>query len=138
MESVPPQPAIGESSKVRTVLDLLNISKILALVVGILLLVAAAWYGLTFSIVSAIYSAAAGVINLILYMKMDEFTGMVNGRRYHELRNRILIWAVLGIIFGLIVGILLLVVYIELEELERSLMYRQGPPAPPTPPAPPP
>ncbi len=136
MENTVPPPAIGESSKVRTVLDLLHISKILALIIGILLLIAAAWYGFTFSILAAIYSVAAAVINLLLYMRMDEFTALVNNRRYPELRDRILIWAILGIIFGVIVGILLIIVYVELDELQRSTMYQQPPPTAPPPPPP--
>ena len=138
--AVPP-PAIGESSKVRTILDILHIAKILALIIAILLLVAAAWYGFTFNIFGAIYSVAAAVINLLLYMRMDEYASMVNNRRYGELRDNILIWAILAIIFGVIVGILLLIVYIELEEIEKNVRYAQNTPntyrQPPPPPPPP-
>jgi len=139
MDTVPSSPAIGESSKVRTILDLLRISKILSLVLGILFLLAAVWYGFTGSIGAAIYLVASGIVNLLLYMKMDEFTGMVNSRRYGELRDNILIWGVLSIIFGVIVGILLIVVHVELDELEKSLMHQQAvPSSKPGPPTPPP
>lgn len=125
-----PSPAIGESSKVRTILDLLQISKILALVLGILFLLSAVWYGFIGHIEMTIYLVASGIVNLLLYIKMDEFIGMVKNRRYGELRDNILIWGVLTIIFGVIVGILLIVVYVELDELEKSLMY-QAPPSQP-------
>jgi len=136
MEGTPP--AIGESSKVRTSLDLLRISKILALVIGILSFVGAAWNGIMLSWGWALYGVASGIINLLIYLRIDEFTNMISGRRYGELRDMLLIWAVLGIIFGVIVGILLIIVYIQVEELHRTTGFVQQPvqqiPPPPPPP----
>jgi len=136
MEGTPP--AIGESSKVRTSLDLLRISKILALVIGILSFVGAAWNGIMLSWGWALYGVASGIINLLIYLRIDEFTNMISGRRYGELRDMLLIWAVLGIIFGVIVGILLIIVYIQVEELQRTTGFvqqhvQQIPPPPPPP-----
>jgi len=136
MEGTPP--AIGESSKVRTSLDLLRISKILALVIGILSFVGAAWNGIMLSWGWALYGVASGIINLLIYLRIDEFTNMISGRRYGELRDMLLIWAVLGIIFGVIVGILLIIVYIQVEVLHRTTGFVQQPvqqiPPPPPPP----
>jgi len=139
------QPAIGESSKVNSILELLNIAKILALVFGILGFIIAAWsawpviYGYWGSIIGGLYWIAAAIINLMLYMRMDEFSSMVKTRRYVELHDSILIWMVLGLIFGFIVGLLLLIVFIQLEELKKAVSYPsayppQSPPSVPPPP----
>jgi len=139
------QPAIGESSKVKSILDLLNIAKILALVFGILGFLIAAWsawpviYGYWGSIIGGLYWIVAAVINLMLYMRMDEFSSMVKARRYVELHDTILIWMVLGLIFGFIVGLLLLIVFIQLDELKKAVAYPptyppQSPPSVPPPP----
>ncbi len=140
------QPAIGESSKVNTILDLLNIAKILALVIGILGFLLAAWsawpiiYGYWGSIIGALYWVVSAVINLMLYMRMDEFSSMVKSRRYAELHDVVLIWMVLGLIFGFIVGILLLIVFLQLEELKKAVSYPSSypPQSPPSVPPPPP
>ncbi|NPA74750.1 MAG: hypothetical protein GXO25_01545 [Euryarchaeota archaeon] len=122
-----PGPRIGESTKLRSALDLLNIAKILALIIGIIGFLAAAWNGIfvilgdIFSIPWVGYYVVVGVINLILYTKIPEFDSQIRARRYSEAREEMLIWAVMGIIFGFIVGlILILVIFMYLEELERG------------------
>ncbi len=134
---VAPQPAIGESSKLRSTLDLLNISKILALVIGIVGFLLAAWYGFyialgdVFSIPSAVYWVIAGIVNFLIYTKIPEYDTMIRGRRYAQAKDEMLIWAILGIIFGFIVGLLLiLVIFMYLEDLIRSSGVSQVPPPP--------
>ena len=131
----PPAPSIGESSKVRSIMEILNISKILALVIGILGFALAAWYLIWLAIIPGAYWILTGIINLLLYMRHEEFMGLIRGRRYQELKDTMLVWMVLGIIFGFIVGILLLIVYIQVEDLLTSRSY-MPPPAPPAPPPP--
>ncbi len=116
-------PGIGESGKVRSILDLLNIAKILALVIGIIGFVYAGVEGVWLNIGGIIYGVAMGILNIMVYMRMDEFVGYVNSRRYKELKDNILIWAILTIIFGVIVGILLIIVYVQLDELIRVPQY---------------
>ncbi len=133
------EPVIGESSKVRSILDVLNVAKILALVIGILGFLLAAWsawplvYGIWTGIIGALYWIVSAVINLMVYTKFDEFVGMVKDRRYQEFYDLLLVWMVLTLIFGVIVGILLLIVYIQLGELKTSLGYSQYANAPPPP-----
>ncbi len=149
----PPQPPtfqspyIGESSKIRSVLDILNITKILALVVGILGFIVAIWDSLSYAfwfgwipaLTGAIYGVLTGVINLLIYMRIPEYEAMIRSRRYSEAKSDMLIWGVLGLIFGFIAGILLLIViFVYLEELERMYTYPQPPQTryPPPPPQP--
>ncbi len=133
-----PQPGIGESSKLRSTLDLLNIAKILALVIGILLFLVALWYGVTiiwagfFAIPWAGYYVISGIINLLIYTKIPEFEAMIRGRRYAEAKDTMMMWAILGLIFGFIVGlILIIVVFVNLEDLQHREGYAQAPPPPP-------
>ena len=135
---VAPQPAIGESSKLRSALDLLNISKILALIIGIIGFLLAAWNGFyialgdVFSIPAAVYYVIMGIVNLLIYTKIPEYDTMIRGRRYAQAKDEMLMWAVLGIIFGFIVGLLLiLVIFMYLEDLVRSSGASQVPPPPP-------
>ncbi len=135
---VAPQPAIGESSKLRSALDLLNISKILALIIGILGFLMAAWTGFSialgyvFSIPWAVYYVTIGIVNLLIYTKIPEYDTMIRGRRYAQAKDEMLMWAVLGIIFGFVVGLLLiLVIFMYLEDLVRSSGASQVPPPPP-------
>ncbi len=132
-------PVIGESSKVKSMLELLNIAKVLALVMGILgflLAAGAAWplvYGAWSSLFGAIYWIIAAIINLMAYMRMDEFVGMVKERRYSEFYDILITWMVLTLVYGLIVGVLLLIVFIEVNELKTSSEFSTPPQAPPPP-----
>ncbi len=134
----PPQPGIGESGKLKSTLDLLNIAKILALVIGILLFLFAAWEGLwialgnIFAIPWVGYYVFAGIINLLIYTKIPEFEALIKGRRYSEAKDAMLLWAILGIIFGFIVGLILIIVaLINLEDLQHREGYVNAPPPPP-------
>ncbi len=124
-------PYIGESSKVRSILDLFNVSKILALVIGIVGFLLAAWaawpiiYGIWGGIPGGIYWIVSAIINLMAYMKFDEFVGMLNERRYQALYDLLVVWIVLTLIFGVVVGILLLIAYIQLGELKNVGAYSQ-------------
>ncbi len=139
----PPQPPsfqspyIGESSKIRSVLDMLNITKILALIIGIVgFLIAlgeglsyALWFGWIPALIGAIYGILMGIINLLIYMRIPEYDAMIRARRYSDAKNEMLVWGVLGLIFGFVAGLLLLlVVFMYLEDLERVSMYPQQQP----------
>ncbi len=127
-------PAIGESDKLRSALDLLNITKILALIIGIVGFLAAAWSGFDvalgdyFAIPWVGYYVITGIINLLIYTKIPEYDSLVRSRRYGEAKEEMLMWSVLGIIFGFLAGLLLiLVIFMYLEELERTPYTAQPP-----------
>lgn len=135
----PPQPAtfqspyIGESGKVRSALDLLNITKILALIMGIVGFLVALWdgivfiqYGGSFVVVGVIYWIITGIVNLILFTRIPQYDAMIRARRYGEAKDDMIVWGVLTLIFGVIAGILLLlVVFLYLEELINMYSYGQ-------------
>ena len=136
------QPGIGESSKVRSALDLLNITKILALIIGILGFIAAAWdgfvmvaYGDFLSVPWVGYYIITGIIDLLIYTKIPEFDSLIRSRRYGEAKDTMMIWAVLGVIFGFLAGLLmLLIIFMYLEELEHGAGNYSNPPPPQQPP----
>ena len=138
----PPQPAtfqspyIGESSKVRSALDMLNITKILALLIGIIGFLVALWYGLMFmlwyggppAIIGVIYWIITGIVNLILFIRIPEYDIMIRSRRYPEAKDDMIAWGVITLIFGVLAGLLIiLIVFLYLEELINMHSYGQSP-----------
>ncbi len=135
---VSPQPSIGESGKLRSALDLLNIAKILALIVGIFSFLGAAWSGVSiaygdYSVIFWVgYYVISGIINLLLYSRIPEYENLVRSRRYSEAKDDMITWSVLGVVFGFLAGlILLIVIFMYLEELERGAPAYQPPQPPP-------
>lgn len=130
-------PGIGESGKLRSAIDLLNISKVLALIMGIVGFLIALWTGVdaalgyVFYVPYVIYWVITGIVNLLIYKQIPIFDTMVRGRRYTEAKDNMLVWAVLGVIFGFIVGLLLLLImFMYLDELEHGSGIYQAPPPP--------
>ena len=124
------EPRIGESGKVKSILEMLNLGKTLALVMGIISLLGAAWYGFTFSFFGAGYWVVSAVINLMAYTRVDEWINMVKSREYGRAKDELLVWMILTIIFGLIAGVFFLIAYIYLEELPRENVPAEIPPPP--------
>ena len=138
----PPQPPtfqspyIGESSKVRSALDLLNITKIFALIIGIIGFLSALWDGIVFmvwwggagAIFWATYGIITGILNLLLFNRIPQYSAMISSKRYAEIKEDMLLWGILTLIFGVIAGLLLiLVIFLYLEELINIPSYGQPP-----------
>lgn len=121
------------SADVSLVRSLLSVSRILALVIAVLAIVALALNALA----AAAYSAAFGyyapgyfvgfgyyaimfVVNLIAFFQLGPMLTQFEQGQYAGLRERMIIWAILTLIFGVLVGILLLIAYFKLEEVQRS------------------
>ncbi len=126
---------IGESGKVKSILEMLDLAKILSLIVGIVALLLAAWYGFIWSFFSAGYWIVAAVINLIAHTKMDEYTSMVKSREYSRAKDEIMMWMILTIIFGFLTGVFLLIAYIYLDELPKETAPVPSPEQPGQPPS---
>lgn len=78
----------------------------------------------------------AGVVSIIVYMQMKSIEQKVNNRQYEAAKSQTLIWMILGFIFGILIGIILLIAYIKFDPL-INLQRNQGgtPPAYGMPPA---
>jgi len=75
-----------------------------------------------------VYTIIASVVNLILYAMMPStvFAPMDQGR-FREASDRLLIWGVLALLFGIVGGIALLIAYIRLQDVFQP-QYQQYPP----------
>jgi len=118
---------------------MLHIVRILAIIFGILLLLAGIAYAafvawafsvcgtfagyacggsLGFLLVGPILIIIFGVVDFIIYMQMKEIEALFNQRKYEQAKAKTLIWMILGFILGgLILGILLLIAYLKFDPL---------------------
>ncbi len=152
--------AYPEPPEAQSIRTLYHVTRILALIFGILLLLGGIAY---VGLVAAAYAACSsvtgniclglgvvlwfpilvviwGVFDIFLYVRMKDFEGLVNNRQYELAKSRTLIWMILGFILGgIIIGILLLVAYLKFDPLitaQRNMAAGGGPfPPPGAPPA---
>ncbi|MCI4319269.1 MAG: hypothetical protein L3K23_03940 [Thermoplasmata archaeon] len=121
------------SPDVSLVRSLLSVGRILALVIAVLGIVAlalnalaAAAFSATFGYYSAGYFVGFGyygimiVVNLLAFFQLGPMLTQFEQGQYVGLRERMVIWAILTLIFGVLVGILLLIAYVKLEEVQRA------------------
>jgi hypothetical protein len=140
-----------EPPEAQSIKSMFHITRILALVFGIILFLAGlglaaldvAVYesctaiignfctGLGFILIGPIILLLFGVIDIIIFMKMKTLENMVNARQYEQAKAATLVWMILGFILGgLIIGILLLIAYIKFDPLinsQRAMMGGQPP-----------
>jgi hypothetical protein len=120
-----PAPGPGQDESVRV---LLSVSRSLALVfailAGILFLVFLAFTLLDVvlgrgagDLISAVYCLASAAVNFVIWRELPRLEQLAASRQYGQLRDQLLIWAVLGIIFFVVVGVLLLIAWVKVEVL---------------------
>jgi len=129
----------NEGPKKDYMLEILNVGRIVALVMGVLSIIIAAWsawpviYGYLINVIGVIYWIIAALINFIAYYKIEAFINMLTAEDYENLHETLLAWVVLTLIFGVMVGIFLLLVFIELSKSSWSYRNSQYSPPPPPP-----
>ncbi len=126
MASMPPAaPAAGATSD-ESVRALLSISRSLALVLALLagllflLLLAFTVLDVVFGrgagdLVGAVYCLASAAVNFLLWREIPGLERLAAAREYVQLRDRLLIWAILGVLFFVVVGVLLLIAWLRIE-----------------------
>ncbi|NLI74227.1 MAG: hypothetical protein GX369_05610 [Euryarchaeota archaeon] len=99
----------------------------------LLLMAVVLFMGSAYAIVSGSYSAGAymliaGIVDLILYAMMSStvFAPLDQGR-FREASDRLLIWGVLGLLFSVLGGLVLLAAYVKLQDVFQP-QYQQYPP----------
>jgi len=123
-----PSPAPPGAPADETVRALLSLSRSLAflfaLVAGLLFLVFLAFAVLDLvlgrgagDIVPAVYCLASAAVNYVLWREIPRLEQLAAARQYAALREQMVVWAVLGIIFFVVVGVLLLVAWVKVETL---------------------
>ena len=68
-------------------------------------------------LVAAAYCLASAVVNYLLWQQVPRFERLAADGQYLALREPLLVWGVVGVIFFVVVGVLLLVAWIRAEEL---------------------
>jgi hypothetical protein len=87
--------------------------------------------GLGFLLVGPIFLIFLGVINVIIFMKMGALEALVNAKQYDQAKSATLIWMILGFIFGIIIGVLLLIAYLKFDPLINAQRAAMGGAPPP-------
>jgi hypothetical protein len=152
--------------EVQSIKSMLHIARILAVIFGVLILLSglvyAAWVAYLASVCStfvgfdpycggavlaallpAIWLVIGGVVALLVYMQMKSIEQKVDAHQFEAAKSQTLIWMVLGFIFGILLGIVLLIAYIKFDPVitwSRSQAGGMAPMgaavAPPMPPPP--
>lgn len=121
-----------EPPEVSSLKSLLNITRIIALLFMILSLLA----GLGGILVAVIFLGPFGfwagylligfIISLLLYIQVGAIRDMVNAGQLVAAKEKTLIWMILGIIFSIIVGILLIIVYVKYDSAISAVQRQQA------------
>jgi uncharacterized membrane protein len=107
---------------ISTIKTMNKIAKILALIFGIIFIIVGI---VTIFFIIGILPLIWGIVNLIIYSKINAINLLVDQQRYVDAKNRTLVWMIIGFIFaGVIVGILLLISYLKYDDVIRA--YQQN------------
>ena len=122
-------PMMAEPPEAASIRSLLQIARIIALIFGILLIIAGA---VLLLFIVGIIPLIFGIINIVIYIQMKEIAAMVDQRNYEAAKSKTLVWMVLGFILGgIIIGILLLLAWLKFDPLitwQRNQMQGGAPP----------
>jgi hypothetical protein len=137
-----PPPAMGPGeATIRRTLDLgRSLALFLALIAGVffLILLALSIFDAVFGrpdggFVGSAYCLISAIVNYLLWREFPTFETFASQRQYAALRDRLLLWIVLGFLFFVVEGIILLVVWIKVEGVlhpEGGAPFAPAPPAP--------
>ncbi|MGP8078816.1 MAG: zinc ribbon domain-containing protein [Thermoplasmata archaeon] len=129
-----------EPPEAQTIRSMLHVARILAIILGILVLIGGLIYvaaiayfasvcstfvgydpycgsAIAAALVPAIYLVILGVVAIFVYMQMRSIEAKVNARQFEAAKSQTLIWMILGFIFGIILGVLLLIAYLKFDPL---------------------
>ena len=66
---------------------------------------------------TAVYCLVSAAVNFVIWREVPRLQSLAEARQYGTLRDHLLIWAVLGIVFFVVVGVLLLLAWVKVELL---------------------
>jgi len=135
----PPMMA-AEPPEAASIKTMLHIARILALILGILFILAGLFVTAALLVVGAGGFAVFGflliiwaIVDFVLYIQFKEIESMVNQHQYEAAKSKTLIWMILGFILGgIIIGILVLVAWLKFDPLitwQRNQMQGAAPAA---------
>jgi uncharacterized membrane protein YidH (DUF202 family) len=128
---------VAEPPEVQSIKSMLHIAKLIAIIFGILFLLGGIAYvaflafastvcsgydaycggAVIGALIGAVWIVIGGVVAIIVYMQMNSIEAKVNDHQYEAAKSQTLIWVVLGFIFGIILGIILLVAWLKFDPL---------------------
>ena len=129
-----------EPPEAQSIKSMLHIARILAIIFGVLVLLGgiayAAWIAylsticstyvgfdpycggaLLGALIPAIWLVIGGVVALLVYMQMKSIEEKVNAHQYEAAKSQTLVWMIIGFIFGILLGIILLIAFIKFDPL---------------------
>ncbi|MGI0129819.1 MAG: hypothetical protein ACREEC_06675, partial [Thermoplasmata archaeon] len=138
-----------EPPEAQSIKSMLHLARLLALVFGILILLGGviyvAWVAYLSTICStfigfdpycggavlaalipAIYLVISGLFIILVWMQMKSIEAKVNAHQYGAAKAQTLIWMILGFIFGIILGVILLIAYIKFDPLINASRAMSG------------
>jgi len=131
----------AEPPEASSIKSMLHIARIIALIFGILILLA----GLLFVAVLAVIGFGGfaifgglwiiwAIVDFVIYVQLKEIEAMVNQRKYEAAKSKTLVWMIIGFILGgIIIGILILIAWIKFDPLitwQRNQMQGAAAPRP--------
>jgi uncharacterized membrane protein HdeD (DUF308 family) len=131
---------MAEPPEAETIKTMLRIARILAIIFGVIVLLGgiafAAWVAYLSSVCSTyvgydpycggavaaalipgIWLVIAGVVAIVVYMQMGSIRSKMDARQYEAAKSQTLIWMILGFLFGILLGIILLIAYLKFDPL---------------------
>jgi hypothetical protein len=124
----PPVPPSPDELTVRSTLDLgRTLALLVALVAGLLFLlllvlsVVGAIFGTGFTaFVGAGYCFVSAVVNYLLWREIPSTSALVAQHQFGVARDRLIVWMVLGFLFFVIEGVVLLIAWIKLDSMAHA------------------
>ena len=124
----PPAPPSPDEQTVRSTLDLaVTLGLVFALIAGLLFLILLALsilravlgtgYG---GFVGAAYCLVSAVVNYLLWRELPAIVALLPARQYRAARDRLLLWMVLGFLFFVVEGIVLLFAWLKLDSMAHA------------------
>lgn len=116
---------VGPDETVRTLLSISrSLALVFALLAGLLFLLLLAFTVLDVvfgrgagDLIAAVYCLASAAVSYVIWRELPAIEQFAAARQYAALRERLLIWAILGVVFFVVVGVLLLVAWVKVELL---------------------
>jgi len=160
-----PAPVAAEPPEAQSIKSMLHIARILAIIFGVIVLLGGIAYvaivayyasicssyvgvdvycggAIAGALIGAIWLVIGGVVAILVYMQMKSIEAKVNAHQYEAAKSQTLIWMIIGFIFGILLGVLLLIAYIKYDPLINWQRSQGGAApayaAPPPPGVPPP
>lgn len=82
------------------------------------------------AILGFVYAALWGFTDLMILGRFDDWSTLAQKGDYAELQRSLLLWVVLGVLFGLVPGLLLGIIYVRLGGPQGGGLYWSRPASP--------